>query len=109
MTSGWICSTASRSPRHAPGGDARGECGSHLRLFDPRWPELVHPVASAVDMPLAVPPERFHIMLDSKAPWVRVHAEPSDGMFPGYPDESLAERYQRHGLESDGISSGSVG
>lgn len=86
-----------------------GECGSHLWLFDPRWPELVHPVASAVDTPLPVPPDRYHIMLDSKAPWVRVHAEPSDRMFPGYPDESIAGWHQRRGLESDDISCGSTG
>ncbi|MFQ5959289.1 MAG: GFA family protein, partial [Alphaproteobacteria bacterium] len=27
-------------------------CGSALWLFDPRWPELVHPFASAIDTPL---------------------------------------------------------
>ena len=26
-----------------------GECGSALWLFDPQWPELVHPFASAID------------------------------------------------------------
>ena len=37
-----------------------GLCGSALWLFDPRWPELVHPFASAIDSPLPVPPERVH-------------------------------------------------
>jgi hypothetical protein len=46
-------------------------CGSALWLYDPRWPELVHPFASAVDTPLPTPPERYHIMLDFKAPLVR--------------------------------------
>jgi hypothetical protein len=36
-------------------------CGSALWVFDPRWPELVHPFASAVDTPLPKPPEGVHI------------------------------------------------
>ena len=31
-------------------------CGSALWLWDPRWPELVHPFASAVDTDLPAPP-----------------------------------------------------
>lgn len=89
-------------PGDAETGPARrhfcGRCGSHLWLFDPRWPDLVHPVASAVDTPLPVPPERVHLMVDSKAPWVRVHAEPSDRIFAAYPDESIADWHARHGL-----------
>jgi hypothetical protein len=77
-----------------------GECGSHLWLHDPRWPELVHPVAGAIDTPLPVPPHRVHLMLDSKAPWVRVHAEPSDELHAGVPHESIAEWHRRHDLES---------
>lgn len=77
-----------------------GECGSHLWLFDPRWPELLHPVAGAIDTPLPVPPERVHLMTDSKASWVRVHAEPSDRIFGGLPDESIREWHRRHDLES---------
>ena len=76
-----------------------GECGSHLWVFDPRWPELVHPVASAIDTPLPVPPDRVHLMVDSKASWVRIHAEPSDRIFGGYPDESIAEWHASRGLE----------
>ena len=76
------------------------QCGSHLWLSDPRWPELVHPVAGAIDSPLPVPPERVHLMVDSKASWVRVHAEPSDRIFSGYPDEGIAEWHERKGLES---------
>lgn len=47
-----------------------GKCGSALWLWDPRWPELVHPQAGAIDTPLPTPPERTHLMLDSKAAWV---------------------------------------
>ena len=47
-------------------------CGSALWLFSPEWPELVHPVASAIDTPLPIPPQHTHLMLDSKASWVEV-------------------------------------
>jgi len=74
-------------------------CGSALWLWDPRWPELVHPHASAIDTELPVPPEHTHMMLDSKAGWVEVQAGPRDRMFREYPDESLARWHQRLGLE----------
>lgn len=73
-------------------------CGSALWLYDRQWPELVHPHASAIDTPLPVPPQRVHMMLASKAPWVTVQAEPQDLLFEGYPDESLADWHERHGL-----------
>jgi hypothetical protein len=62
--------------RMAGGSRSTGErnfcrhCGSALWLFDPDWPELVHPHASAVDTPLPVPPDNVHIMLASRASWV---------------------------------------
>ncbi len=74
-------------------------CGSALWLWDPNWPELVHPLASAIDTELPVPPERTHLMLNSRVPWVKVHAEPDDKLFEGYPDESLAQWHRRLGLE----------
>ncbi len=79
-----------------------GECGTHLWLFDPRWPELVHPFASAVDTSLPVPPDRVHMMVDSKASWVRVYADPADRMFAEYPEESIAEWHERRNLVSNG-------
>lgn len=75
-----------------------GECGSALWVWDPGWPDLVHPFASAIDTPLPRPPERVHMMLDSKAPWVEIHAGEHDREFGGYPDESLAEWHERLGL-----------
>lgn len=42
-------------------------CGSMLSIWDPRWPELIHPFASAIDTELPIPPERTHLMLASKA------------------------------------------
>jgi len=77
------------------------KCGSALWMWDPRWPELVHPFASAIDTPLPRPPERTHMMLGSKAPWVELRADAQDRMFDEYPSESLAQWHQRLGLEDD--------
>ena len=76
-------------------------CGSALWVFDPHWPELVHPFASAIDTPLPKPPERDHIMLDYAAPWCEIPSGPGERHFPEYPDESLADWHQRHGLRDD--------
>lgn len=75
------------------------QCGSALWLWDPRWPELVHPFASAIDTELPKAPERTHLMLESKPGWVPVHAGKKDQKFDGYPDESIAEWHERLGLE----------
>jgi hypothetical protein len=76
-----------------------GECGNALWLWDPRWPELIHPLASAIDTPLPRPPERTHLMRGSKAPWVEVRADAQDKQFDGYPKESIAAWHERLGLE----------
>lgn len=73
-----------------------GRCGSALWLWDPQWPELVHPHASAIDTPLPVPPENAHILLDSKANWVVMEGKRGDPRFDSYPDFSLAEWHARH-------------
>ena len=73
-------------------------CGSALWLWDPRWPQRVHPHASAIDSELPVPPEHVHMMLGSKAAWVEVQIAPGDRCFSAYPDESLAAWHQRLGL-----------
>ncbi len=76
-------------------------CGSALWVFDPRWPELIHPFASAIDTPLPAPPERVHIMLASKPGWVPLPQAPEDSTFTEYPDEALADWHARHGLDKD--------
>ena len=73
-------------------------CGSALWIQDPRWPHLIHPHASAIDNDLPIPPERTHLMLEYKAPWVVVRADPQDKQFDGYPDESIADWHDRLGL-----------
>ncbi len=75
-----------------------GSCGSALWAWDPRWPELVHPFASAIDSELPVAPERTHLMTTSKAPWVVIQKGRKDKMFDAYPDESIAGWHTRLGL-----------
>jgi len=78
-----------------------GICGSALWVFDPNYPELVHPFASAIDTPLPKPPQRDHIMLDYAAPWCEIPSGPNERHFPEFPEESLADWHQRHGLRDD--------
>jgi hypothetical protein len=73
-------------------------CGSPLWLWDPRWPELVHPHAGAIDTPLPAPPKVTHMMLDAKPDWVALQAQRGDARFDAYPDESLALWHARQGL-----------
>lgn len=70
-------------------------CGSSLWLFSPDYPELVHPMASAIDTDLPIPPERTHFFLDSKANWVEPDVREDDKTFPEGPDESLKEWHER--------------
>ncbi len=76
-------------------------CGSALWVSDPRWPDLVHPHAGAVDTPLPPPPEHVHIMLGSKPGWVAVEGRDGDACFDAYPDRSLADWHRDHGLAGD--------
>ena len=75
-----------------------GHCGSALWVWDPRWPELIHPFASAVDTPLPVPPERCHIMLDYAPAWVRIPSGKRDPHFLEYPDQSLEDWHRSRDL-----------
>jgi hypothetical protein len=49
-----------------------GTCGSALWVWDPRWPKLIHPFASAIDSELPKAASRTHIMLDYAPRWVPV-------------------------------------
>ncbi len=73
-------------------------CGTALWLYDPSWPDLVHPHAGAIDTPLPVPPRHVHMMLGSKASWAEVEGRRGDEHFDDYPDVSLAQWHARHGL-----------
>lgn len=76
------------------------DCGSFLWMYDPEWPELMHPFASVIDTRLPVPPEKTHIMLEFKAPWVVVDAGPKDRQFKRYPKEAIADWHQRVALKT---------
>lgn len=77
-----------------------GKCGSALWCYDDRWPDLVHPFASAIDTPLPTPPETVHLMTDYKAPWCEMAVGEKDKTFGEYPDESLAAWHERLGLKA---------
>lgn len=74
------------------------ECGSALWLYDPTWPELVHPFASAMDTDLPVPAQRTHLMLRYKANWVEPRIDPQDLSFDLYPEESIADWHRRNAM-----------
>jgi hypothetical protein len=75
-----------------------GVCGTALWVFNPPWPDLVHPFASAVDTPLPKPPEKVRMMLNYAAPWCEIPLDGEDRHFPEFPDESLEEWHRRHRL-----------
>jgi hypothetical protein len=75
-----------------------GRCASALWLYDPRWPELIHPFASAIDTPLPVPPSRVHLMLRHKPDWVEPAVGPQDQCFDGYPELSIEDWHKQRGL-----------
>lgn len=75
------------------------KCGSHLWLWDPRWPELLHPLAAAIDTDLPKTPETVHLMLGSKASWVDVPDGPDQKHFTEYPEHSIDEWHRLHGLK----------
>lgn len=70
-------------------------CGSALWVWDPNWPDLIHPFASAMDSDLPQAPERTHLMLGSKAGWVETHVQPQDMKFEDYPDETISQWHDR--------------
>ncbi|MEM7464703.1 MAG: GFA family protein [Pseudomonadota bacterium] len=71
------------------------KCGSALWVYHDKWPELVHPFASAIDTPLPRAPETVHMMLDYKADWVDVPDGPDQDRFDGYPDKSIEVWHER--------------
>lgn len=74
------------------------KCGSALWVWDRRWPEWIYPFASAIDTPLPVPRERQHILLDSKANWVRVPKGRGERHFRGFPREAIIDWHRKRGL-----------
>jgi hypothetical protein len=77
------------------------KCGSALWLYDPTWPDLVHPFASAVDSDLPKPPQKTHLMLKYKANWVEPNVAKGDLEFDLYPEESIADWHRRNKMWVD--------
>ena len=71
------------------------ECGTHLWVFAPDWPDLVHPFASCIDSKLPKAPEKTHCMLEFKASWVEPDFGPQDTKARRWPKESLAAWHER--------------
>lgn len=76
-------------------------CATALWVFDPEYPELCHPFASAIDSELPKAPVLVHMMLSSKAAWVGPQIGPDDACFDEYPDSTLEEWHRAHGLWID--------
>lgn len=73
-------------------------CGAALWVYDPTWPDLLHPFANAIDSALPPAPERVHMMLDFCPSWVPLPSGPGETHFPRYPELSLEDWHKRHGL-----------
>jgi hypothetical protein len=74
-----------------------GRCGSHLWAQNPHWPDLVHPVAGAIDTPLPRPPQSVHLMLGSSASWAAPEPGSGEACYDAYPPLSLKAWHARHG------------
>jgi len=70
-------------------------CGSALWVYHDKWPDLVHPFASAIDTALPKPDEVVHMMLAFKANWVDVPDGRDNPHFEGYPDKSIEVWHDR--------------
>lgn len=78
-----------------------GKCGSALWIFHPKWPDLIHPFASAIDTPLPTPDENVHIMTEFKAAWVEIPTGENHRQFDAYPDRSIDVWHEHQGLKDE--------
>ncbi len=76
-------------------------CGTALWLYDPEWPELLHPFASAIDTRLPPPSSKVHLMLKFAASWVKPVIGRGDKKFRLYPEQSIEEWHRQRGLWID--------
>ena len=77
------------------------QCGSALWLYDKRWPELVHPHASAIDTPLPKPKEVVEAALEFAPAWVDVPRGKDHVHCERWPAESLEDWHRRHRVLSE--------
>lgn len=76
-------------------------CAAALWLWDPSWPELVHPFASAIDTELPEAPASVHLLLAFKPAWVVPQIGTDDSQFDGYPEQSIEDWHRSRGLWID--------
>ena len=76
-------------------------CGAALWLYDPTWPDLIHPFASAIDTELPSSPASVHLLLKYKAAWVVPQIAAGDRTFELFPEQSIEEWHKQHGLWID--------
>lgn len=76
-------------------------CATALWMYDAAWPDLIHPLASAIDTDLPVPPEKVHLMLRYKASWVVPDIGENDATFALYPEQSIEDWHRSRGLWVD--------
>ena len=74
------------------------KCGSALWVFNPSWPDLLHPFASANDTPLPKPPEIQALMTAHAPEWVEL---PEGPHFEHYPDSGIEDWHKARGLYGD--------
>ena len=74
------------------------KCATALWVYDPEWPDLVHPFASAIDTDLPTPPSKVHLMLRFKANWVKPDFGRGDAKFREYPKLSIEDWHRKRGL-----------
>lgn len=76
-------------------------CGSALWLSDPRWPDGVWPLASAIDSELPAPPENVTMMLANAPGWTGAPSSDGATNFAEYPELSIEDWHKKLGLLED--------
>ncbi len=76
-------------------------CGSALWLSDPRWPDGVWPLASAIDSDLPKPPEQVSMMLAHAPAWTGAPSSDAKTDFAEYAELSIEDWHKNRGLLAD--------
>ncbi|MFZ2315340.1 MAG: GFA family protein [Gammaproteobacteria bacterium] len=74
------------------------KCASCLWVFDPSWPDLIHPFASAIDTDLPKPPKEVCLMLDFAANWCDIPSTKKAEHFKKYPELSIEDWHKKNKL-----------
>lgn len=74
------------------------KCASCLWMSDPRWPELIHPFASAIDTKLPTPTKEVCLMLDYAANWSDIPTAKKAEHYAKFPKLSIENWHKKHKL-----------